>query len=56
MMDVSILHMTSENRGDHAADLAIAVAVRDGETVTQLAERILNGSHYDHIEIRLVKP
>lgn len=63
-MDVSIMHSTTEYRGDHSAEVRIALTVRPGETVEQLARRILivpnpdrsEASYADCIEIRLVKP
>lgn len=65
-MKISVLLATSENRGDHAADLRVAHEVRPGETVEELVRRLLHrrrgrgGSRVpepipsDHIELRVV--
>lgn len=54
----ALLH-TSDNRGDHAADIEIAHEVRDGETVEELVARVLveRGSHHygDYIALRVAK-
>ena len=57
-MKLSILHRTADFRGDHSADILIAHETVDGEAVTELARRILNGRNPYHgvIEIRLEKP
>jgi len=52
--DLNILHATYDYRGDHAADVYIAHLCKDGETVLQLAQRLLK-SDTDWIEIRLVQ-
>ena len=40
-MKIHCLLRTSEYRGDHSADVARAVTVRDGETVEDLVARLL---------------
>lgn len=57
----SILLHTSDYRGDHSTDIAMAFNVRPGETVEQLAERLLidkvHGAKFnERIEIRLIQP
>lgn len=58
-MTYTITLQTSDYRGDHAADVAVSVDVREGETVAQLVERCLNtsrrGVEYDRVELRLVQ-
>ena len=65
-MRISVLLATSEDRGDHAADVRVAHDVRPGETVEELVRRLLfrrrgrGGSRVpepipsDHIELRAV--
>ena len=64
-MQISVIHRTSTYRGDHAADVGIAVAVKPGETVEQLVERLLTreegivepqrvGIGVDWLELRVV--
>ena len=56
-MKLSILLRTSEYRGDHAADIAVAHETVDNETVCTLVERLLpTDSKCDWIEIRRVAP
>lgn len=52
-MKLNILLCTSENRGDHAADVKIAHEVKTDETVEELATRLFDGTS-DVIEIRMV--
>lgn len=40
-MKLSVLLKTIDFRGDHAADVAIAHELRSGETVEELAHRLL---------------
>lgn len=59
-MKLSVLLKTNEFRGDHAADVTLAYELRPGETVEQLAERIIRqgrnkDAYADVIEIRLVQ-
>lgn len=57
-MKLSCLWNTSIYRGDHSADVRIAVAPDTDETVEHFAERILGadkGQSGDVLEIRLVK-
>ena len=59
-MKISILHRTTINMGDHGESRSIARDIKEGETVEQLAGRLLNetGSnpeYFDCIEIRLIK-
>ncbi len=60
-MKLSIMLRTTDYRGDHAADACIAYDVADGETVQQLAERLLVDESYIRkgakvVEIREVQP
>lgn len=68
-MKLSVLLRTSHMRGDHAADVAIAYDIKPGETVEELATRLLTkkagfGAHMrreatewgtDCLEIRVVR-
>lgn len=57
MSDLIIVHDTSEFRGDHAADVSIAIRPIDGETVADLVKRVnLQPGHGDCIRIRLLPP
>jgi hypothetical protein len=58
---VSIFLITTDFRGDHETDVSIAHVLREGETVQQLAERLLidkrDGARFvDRLEIRLMQP
>lgn len=60
-MKISVLHRTSENRGDHGADVVVAHDLLPGETVESLVERLMTRKHRglmqgpgDVIELRLV--
>lgn len=58
---ISVLLRTSEYQGDHSDAVSIACELREGETVQQLAERLLKDGSYsnkfhDVIELRLVRP
>ena len=63
-LKISVLLSTSENRGDHAADIRVAHDVRPGETVEEMVRRLLfrRRGHprgpqpipSDHIELRVV--
>ena len=60
-MSIQITVITSDYRGDHAADVRIAHEVDMDETVRDLVKRTLireNGhpKYEDHIEIRLIRP
>lgn len=50
---LSIIHRTSHFRGDHAADVGIAIDPR-AELVTELVQR-LNLAPTDWIEIRVIQ-
>lgn len=52
-MNLNILLSTSEYRGDHNADILVALDVNPQMSIEELAKRI-NG--YDHIEIRIAHP
>lgn len=54
---MAVLLRTSEYRGDHSADVTEHHELLPGETVKELAERLLarNEDRHDWIEIRLVK-
>lgn len=53
---------TEHYRGDHSADVVIAVEPRPNETVSDFAKRVLNTyapsseAHIAHIEIRMIAP
>ena len=55
---ISVLLYTSDYRGDHSADMVIAYDLKDGETVEELAERLIKknnlGGYTDHIEVRWI--
>lgn len=57
-MNVTIELHTNEYRGDHDADVVIAYAVREGETVQELAQRLIADpvSATSYIVIRRVEP
>lgn len=61
---IQALLITDDYRGDHAADVKIAIEIDPDETVYQFVKRIF-GIHkgdakfykyQDHIELRIVKP
>lgn len=58
MQQISVLLHTSEHRGDHAADIIMAIQPKEGETVVELVDRLLgpeSRAHAtDHIELRVV--
>lgn len=54
-MKIAILLRTSENRGDHAADVSIALEQKENETLEQLIDRAGLTCQFDHLEIRLLK-
>ena len=65
-MKVSIIHKTTSYRGDHDAEVSIAIEPKENETVEELADRLLGVtrmkgekatqfSYSDYIEIRIVK-
>lgn len=54
-MNIAILHVTDHYRGDHAADVAIAVHPIAGETVEALVAR-LDLKPTDRIELRIMQP
>lgn len=58
-MKISVIHKTSDYRGDHDADVSLAYEVNENETVDSLCNRILfDGTRpllQDHIELRLIK-
>ena len=66
MAEISALHTrVMVNCGDHAQDITTAVAVKPGETVQELAERVLVSQRYaapaqeeydDYLTIRFVNP
>ena len=53
-MKIHIDHKTHEYRGDHDAEISLAVNVKEGETIEQLSRRVLNHST-DWLEIRVEK-
>ncbi len=55
--EISVILRTSENRGDHAADVSRVHTLKDGETVRDLIERIIpNSLPFDVIELRFAWP
>lgn len=58
-MTYTVTLVTSDYRGDHAADVSVAVDVRTGETVADLVARLLGGARQgvgnDRIELRVVQ-
>ena len=60
--EIHAVLITEDYRGDHGADIRIALETDDDETVYQLVERIFDGTkdekyrYQDHIELRIVKP
>ena len=50
---VSVLLRTSEYRGDHSTDIAVAHDIRPGETVSALVDRLKPGPS-EWIEIRAI--
>ena len=55
--------VTEDYRGDHGADVRIAIEINNDETVYQFIERIFGNTkgaddyrYQDHIELRIVKP
>lgn len=55
MMEFVVIRHTSDYRGDHTADVFQVHKVKDGETVADLAKRLLeNRSPDDSIVIRRV--
>lgn len=59
-MKISVMLITSDFRGDHAADVFIAHELKPNETVKELVERLIKednlGGYSDHIELRVVNP
>lgn len=55
MKHLSILHRTDDYRGDHCADVQIAIEPIPGETIEQLIER-LRPTETDCIELRVIRP
>lgn len=53
---VAITLCTSDYRGDHAADVAVAIRAEPDETVATLVARSGLTNIHDHLEIRLVRP
>lgn len=55
-MKIAVMHRTEDYRGDHAADVSIAIDTKEGETVEDLAKRVLRKDRpQDWIEVRVVK-
>ena len=56
-MKLNCLWVTAMYRGDHSADVQIAVEPDANETVEHFCERILGNdeTHCDKIELRIVK-
>lgn len=49
---VSVLHRTSEFRGDHSTAVAVAYEPEKGETVEALAERILGRTEIERTFVK----
>ena len=55
-LQISCLLRTMDYRGDHSADVAIAVVVEPGETVETLVKRLLlrpGEPHGEFVELRI---
>lgn len=55
-MNLNIILSTSEYRGDHNADVSVALAHIPGETIDQLVRRSMMDSPTDSLIIRIVRP
>ncbi len=61
-MKYVIEHHTADYRGDHSADIVVAIEPIEGESVTNLLSRTLGCAETisttpgDHLVLRLVKP
>ncbi len=55
-MKISIMLHTQDYRGDHSADINLAVEHKEGETVAELMTRakVGDGGRGEYLEIRLV--
>ena len=53
MAKINVLLRTSEYRGDHSADLALAFDVKPGETVEALMQRMIAYSGRSHVWVEL---
>jgi len=49
-MKISVIQRTLDFRGDHAADVAIAHDLKEGETVQELVERLIVKPRSSYIE------
>lgn len=54
-MKISVLLHTTDYRGDHSAEVAIAHEVRPGETVEELMGSLIQDQRVDYIELRYVQ-
>lgn len=54
MAELNIILVTSEYRGDHAADVAVAIPPKPGETVEELVQRA-DLHPTDHLAIRIMR-
>lgn len=54
-MKLSILLRTIDFRGDHAAEVAEAHTLRDGETLEDLADRLLQDESYIHAKHKVIE-
>ena len=62
-MEISVIWKTSDYRGDHSADVSIAVKANEDTTIKELIEKTLikkqskwkHEKYIDHIEIRLIQ-
>ena len=54
-MKIQVTLVTSDYRGDHAADVRIAYEARDGETVAELVQRVRADKRGDCIELRVIE-
>ena len=55
MTEYQITLVTDQYRGDHSADVRLAVNVINGETVDQLVSRVFTDKPTDVLEIRLIR-
>ena len=53
-MKFAILLHTTDYRGDHSADVAVAIQPQAGETIEQLIERAPLVAPMDRMEIRVL--
>jgi len=53
---INCLHVTQDYRGDHSADVKVAIEVKPNETVEELCQRTIGMlKNTDHLELRMAK-